>query len=376
MEMLAGTADWRGPGSHFHRALSRGTRFKRAVLAGRYERSRLTAAGALFVGITLALGTAAYNASNNLLFLALSLLLSCLILNGVLAWVNFGGAAWRLRIPARMRAGEASRCAIEVANARRWTPLCALFFEVKWQESKDARWIGLRQALAPQSTTLLTWDQTPTRRGRAQLTLGRVGSLFPFGFLRKAVLAETETEVLVHPARVSYSQLGVELRVNDPGLRSSSHRGEGTDLLTLRPYRPGDAPKSVHWKATARSGRLIVRDTAQDTDGQVEIRFDLSSDLWTAEQFEQALSFAATLAEDLHRAGRLRSFRFAGQRSMPIRKPSDFQQLLDDLAVVTPSSKPPEPPPHSAASVISFLPKPGRIEAILHGKPIAEFDQR
>jgi len=53
-----------------------------------------TVSGLALIGLALGIGSAAYNAANNILFITLSLILSCLILSGVMSWVNLRGVSW------------------------------------------------------------------------------------------------------------------------------------------------------------------------------------------------------------------------------------------------------------------------------------------
>ena len=54
----------------------------------RRQRFLPTLSGTLLITVTIGIGVAAYNTSNNILFITLSLLLSCLILSGLLSWMN------------------------------------------------------------------------------------------------------------------------------------------------------------------------------------------------------------------------------------------------------------------------------------------------
>jgi uncharacterized protein (DUF58 family) len=59
--------------------------------------------------------------------------------------------------------------------------------------------------------------------------------------------------------------------------------------------------------------------------------------MWTKpEQFELLVSFAATLADDLFRAGQLISAAIDDEPPVPIRRVRDLDRLLDRLAVVQP----------------------------------------
>lgn len=46
----------------------------------------------------------------------------------------------------------------------------------------------------------------------------------------------------------------------------------------LREYRPGDSLRDVHWKLSAKTGELIVREAQEPNRGQVVLSFDLSAD--------------------------------------------------------------------------------------------------
>jgi uncharacterized protein (DUF58 family) len=45
-----------------------------------------------------------------------------------------------------------------------------------------------------------------------------------------------------------------------PGMHRLRRPGSGSELLDLRDYRPGDPPKRIAWKASARRDRLITRE--------------------------------------------------------------------------------------------------------------------
>jgi uncharacterized protein (DUF58 family) len=58
------------------------------------------------------------------------------------------------------------------------------------------------------------------------------------------------------------------------GARAGPQGGAGAEVMRLRDYRAGDPPRVLDWKATARAGRLISRDFAQDQRVQIVIAVD------------------------------------------------------------------------------------------------------
>ena len=76
------------------------------VYPQRGQRTVPTVSGTLLIALALGIGSAAYNSANNILFITLSLLRACLILSGVLSWLNFRSVAWRLELVPPLRAGS------------------------------------------------------------------------------------------------------------------------------------------------------------------------------------------------------------------------------------------------------------------------------
>mgnify|MGYP001164516223 CR=1 FL=1 len=75
--------------------------------------------------------------------------------------------------------------------------------------------------------------------------------------------------------------------------------GPGSEFLGVREYRPGDAPRHVHWRTTARAGRLVVREFAEETRPGLAIALDVrASSVIGGEAdntLERAIKVAATL---------------------------------------------------------------------------------
>jgi uncharacterized protein (DUF58 family) len=58
-------------------------------------------------------------------------------------------------------------------------------------------------------------------------------------------------------------------------------RGHGDDVHELRDHAPGDAFKRIAWKASARRGRLLVRELERNDPRVVWLVVDVSTELWS-----------------------------------------------------------------------------------------------
>jgi uncharacterized protein (DUF58 family) len=306
----------------------------------RGQRVRFTVAGGVLVALSLGVGLAAYNSSNNILFITLSLLLTCLVLSGVLSWLNLSGLRWRLLAEPPMRAGQTHPVALALHNTKRALPTYGVWFELKSTSAPRADRLDLRQRLDAHGEARLDWTVRPARRGIERLELEAVGSLFPFGFLRKTFPVRLTQDVIVWPAAVEYRRFPAALWERARPGQTLQRIGGGADLHSLRRYVAGDSHRSIHWKATARSGQMMVTRRAAEGEDGYSLWLRTPADVWTrAEQFEVLCALAATLAEDLFRAGRLGWVALNDETPIAVRRVTDLEGFLDQVALAQPRAE-------------------------------------
>jgi uncharacterized protein (DUF58 family) len=325
-----------------------------------------TIPGVVLIALSLGIGTAAYNSSSNILFITLSLLLACLILSGVLSWLNLRGIGWRLHLNAPLRAGHDTIVALQLRNAKNFLPTYGLWFEFvaraiapataqRAESTVTGRDIDIRATLAkadqaetrallplsgrldPKGEARIEWVLKPETRGALRVELASVGSLFPFGFLRKEVGTHLVAETIVWPAPIEYRRHAVASARRTSGGERVARAGSSGDLLALRRYTAGDSHRLIHWKASARVRQLLIRQFATESSGGYSLWLRTDGGVWRpGEQFEVLVSFVATLTEDLFRAAQLMNVAIDVEPPRPLRRVRDLELFLDQLAVVQP----------------------------------------
>ncbi len=65
-----------------------------------------------------------------------------------------------------------------------------------------------------------------------------------------------------------------EIRLGGSGDLSSTQQGSGIDFSETRPYQPGDEPRHINWRATARTGKPQVRVFHKDLSPQCYFLID------------------------------------------------------------------------------------------------------
>jgi len=365
--------DWRGPASTREpKPFSR--RVVELFIPPKGEKVLPTASGMMLILIGLCLGLAAYNTENNILFIALSLLIATIVMSGIFCWSNIISARWRLETGSTFRVGEEGEIAVVVENARQRFPLFSLQFELESEKTEEFRELYVQDSIAPGDSARLVWRYKPTTRCRTTIRILEATSLFPFGFLKKHVPGGCSSEVSIWPARIEYRRL--KNLGTGFGWQGASIKAKGTtgELIGLREYSRGDAPRSIHWKVSARQGSLVVKQNAAESQARYTLQVNPSRYLWpNKETFERMCSFVASLAEDLFLAGDLEYCRIEGGSQIKISRVSDLSSFFDQMASLEWGRESEMAASEDPGNAVIFRPEDGtQVVAYVNGKAIAK----
>ncbi len=132
--------------------------------------------------------------------------------------------------------------------------------------------------LAPGKRTEFSYTLTPWERGDDSFRATFVRVRCPLGLVDRQVELATEEPVRVYPnvlALREFDLLNQQGRLRQIGIRRSRARGLGSEFESLRDYTTGDDYRKIDWKATARRGKLIVRQYEQERNQSVLIVIDV-----------------------------------------------------------------------------------------------------
>jgi uncharacterized protein (DUF58 family) len=192
------------------------------------------------------------------------------------------------------------------------------------------------------------------------LTLHRVD---PFGLARSRLPTGETVPLWVHPRQIPARTLaGGYPRHHHDGIRTDDALRGSADLQDVREYVAGDEVRHLHWKATARTGRLMVRDLTDPQQPRFTLLLDTRAHVLAPAAFEEAVDVAASLLGACARAGhhsRLvttcgRDLRTAGGLRAA-------RSLLDELSELRQSDA------RDTALVPEFLPAGGGLVVVTAG---------
>jgi uncharacterized protein (DUF58 family) len=270
---------------------------------------RLTSEGLRFVLITLAVGIAALNTGNNLLYLLLAMMLALIVVSGVLSERCLKGVSIQRRLPAHLFAGEPATVALRVTNDKRHFPSFSLrISDVVVGAAQFAATHLLY--LPPKGSTVHSYRLLFPKRGQFRVEATKVSTRFPFGLFVKIATLPNQEEMVAYPAPAPLPQAILDALETIGHDRAASRRGSGSGLYNLRDYHVGDDSRSVHWKTSARQSRLVVRETEAEDQRQVTLALASQAPvgmraltLTATQDFERAIILTASLAAHFQRKG-------------------------------------------------------------------------
>jgi len=163
-------------------------------------------------------------------------------------------------------------------------------------------------------------------RGVHPLGRVRIASAHPFGLFRAWTWVHTPLELVVYPAPVGPLPMPT-YSAQRPGARARG--GAGVDeWLGLRPFRDGDSPRQVDWKAYAREAPLLVKEY-QPAGTELRL-FDFAA--VPLADTEARLSQLARWVVDAEAQGERYGLTLPGVRVAPERGPQHRHRCLTLLA--------------------------------------------
>ncbi len=311
-----------------------------------------TALGARFIIVTLAVGVAAVNSGSNLLYLIVAMMLSMMLLSGILSEQALRRLLVDRKVPPEIYAEDPFPLRFRLRNLKRFSPSYALSVAQKNKEgTKTAGAFVLR--LGPGEEGGAQALQTLTKRGRWITSGYEIATRYPFGLFRKALLVDREESCTVYPRiRPLPGALSEGLSRSLLGETQSSRKGMGEDIRSLREYVFPEDSRGIHWKASARTGRLLSKEyDARERQAVAVIIDNLVPEDPPEdydERFEEAVSLAASFiwhiifelsrpAFLVSRSGRHPAFRPNGRQSTDMGQDGEgYIALMEELSELMP----------------------------------------
>ncbi|GLY86579.1 DUF58 domain-containing protein [Actinoallomurus iriomotensis] len=161
------------------------------------------------------------------------------------------------------------------------------------------------RAVAAGGMRAVNYPLPAPRRGRIPLGPLTVERRDPFGLFRWARRQTGDDVLWVHPRIHPMRPLPVGIVLDYEGRTHENARLGTVTFSALREYVPGDDPRQIHWRSTARLGTLVVREHIDTTEPTTTVVLDTRADAFeTDSAFEDAVEVAASVVHTVEDLGR------------------------------------------------------------------------
>jgi uncharacterized protein (DUF58 family) len=302
----------------------------------------------LVAGITVMVCFAALNTGNNLIYLMAALLLSFLICSAAISLFSLRGLELRRGALPEVIAGEEAKIGVKVTSRRTRANAYAVRVTdgaVSTRERLTGQAFSVR--VTPGQTVRLSYGITPQWRGEYRFDEALLVSGFPFGLFSALRRFDLPDCMIVYPCMGKLSRELIRLGQgwgSEKIMRSSKRLGSD-EFYGIREYRPGDNPRHIHWRSSARQSKLMLKEFEREEPLGYTIVLDSFADPdddASLDRLETAISLTASLIDELARHG-ARIFLIAAMPDSAVvfngRRSAISSDVLTQLALLGPATE-------------------------------------
>ena len=238
--------------------------------------------------------------------------------------------ATRLVIPERVRVGRPARSNLTIQNSgrRRTSGGTAL------EQFGDVQLPIELPSLEPGEATTIETDLPTDTRGVFRVGPLDVTRTDPFGLVRSGEPDDGVTNLWVHPQIHQLHPFPSGVARDLEGPDSGEALEGGVTFHTLRDYVRGDDLRQVHWRSSARAGKMMVRHNVDTHQPRSLVILDNRATSHSSESFEDAVRAAASIvAASMHRGFDFRVITTDGQEMNQIMPPATIMDRFAEVGL-------------------------------------------
>ncbi|GAB3632160.1 DUF58 domain-containing protein [Microbacterium sp. AGC85] len=213
----------------------------------------------------------------------------------------------------------------------------------------------------------------PTQR-RGVVKVGPVSVVRgdPFGLFERAHRRDDPVDLFVHPQTVLFDGQSLGFLRDLEGLPAADLSRDDVSFHALNEYQPGDDLRHVHWRSTARTGVMMVRQYEETRRSHFVIGLSRSSGDYASDgDFELGISVAGSVGLRAIRDSQRVDVRVQGREL----RAGTGKQLLDSLAAVE-ASKPRDGGISDLSGVIAATMPLASVVVLVCGTKVSNEDLR
>jgi uncharacterized protein (DUF58 family) len=241
---------------------------------------------------------AALNTGNNLIYLILSMMFSLFVISLAVLFINLKRLRLNISVSKPAFARSASGINVSLSNLKKFIPS----YSIKIVFPEGIQGSCAIPYIAPSSSASSDVIVTFPKRGAYNYKAFYLRSSYPSIFFIKQIKTYgTDFSITVYPEIKNMDEMIPDFFQSNYS-SAITKPGHGDDFLTVREFRYGDSISRIHWKASAKLGKLVSKTMAAYETKLVTIILDNIGPA-NNDDFEKVVSFAASLAYKFIQSG-------------------------------------------------------------------------
>ncbi len=126
--------------------------------------------------------------------------------------------------------------------------------------------------LSPKANKIITYNLRPVKRGEYHFGALNIYVTSLLGLVKRRYKFDNGAMVPVYPSFMQmhkYELIAISQQLPETGIKRMRKIGHSMEFETIREYVPGDDPRSINWRATARKSDLMINHYRDEKSQQV-----------------------------------------------------------------------------------------------------------
>ena len=170
----------------------------------------------------------------------------------------------------RFSNGDENEVRLDIENRYGFATTLQIIDEIPHQFQR--RDVLFNLALQAKTQKHIIYHLTPTKRGAYSFGQIQVFAASPIHFFTRKFTLDRAVDVPVYPSYLQlrkYQLMAISNRLSEAGVKKIRRFGHSMEFEQIKEYVPGDDYRTLNWKATAKSGQLMVNTYSDEKSQQL-----------------------------------------------------------------------------------------------------------
>lgn len=178
-------------------------------------------------------------------------------------------------LPEKLSNGDENAVKIDIKNNYSFKINVKVIDEIPFQFQK--RDFLIRKEIQSRKNTLFQYFLEPKERGEYNFGALNVYASSPIGFISKRYIFQKDTSLASYPSFVhlrKYELMALQNEFLLGGIKKIRKLGHTMEFEQIKEYVPGDDVRTINWKATSKTNRLMVNQFQDEKSQRIFMLID------------------------------------------------------------------------------------------------------